>query len=99
MTLGESITMLYEKCRLLSGSFDHQPLFAEIVVHGDEALPRLFADLLDEEMECYHPWVIFSLLHAITGPRRPIPQKEDQGRLVPIRDMWLQWGRENGFTA
>lgn len=99
--LHEDIDNLYRECRYLSGGFSKRPSFAIVVAHGEEALPRLFADLEQADTNtAIHPWVIFSLLTAIVGKNRPkLPNLGDAGKYVHVRDMWLTWGREKGLVS
>lgn len=105
-TLDEKLTRLEAETQILSGGYQRNPLFQDIVALGDAAVPRLLQRLAEETpesfvekgMECtWSPWLLFQLLGTIVGDRRPRVADADSGRLKPILRMWLAWGREQGL--
>jgi len=102
-TLDEKLARLEEETRFLSGGYQRNPLFQEIVALGDAAVPRLLQRLAEETnesfiasgLECtWSPWLLFQLLRTILGDRGPVIAEAD--RLDPILRLWLDWAREHG---
>ena len=60
---------------------------------GRSILPFVFRRL-ESDIEGGN-WICVILLADITGAN-PIP-REDYGRLIKIREHWINWGHENGY--
>lgn len=66
------------------------PAYQRIVAMGEPALPFIFADLQANGGQWY------VALRAITGAA-PVPP-EAAGRAHLVREAWLRWGREHGYS-
>jgi hypothetical protein len=69
------------------------PVFREIVSLGRPVVPLIFKELLRDPG--FH-W--FHALRDIIGSGSEIPT-EAQGRLRPVTECWLRWGKEHGITC
>jgi hypothetical protein len=99
--LDEDLARLYADCRVLSGGFDKQPSWATVLAYGQAAIPRLLSDLhRNENPSDINPWVVFTLLHALVpeADRPTLQDLNDRGKLAPVREVWLAWGRERGLV-
>lgn len=68
--------------------------YSELVGMGRDIIPFLFKRI-DEG------WIIFALLAQITQecPFDPtIPKDNWEGKFDEIKDAWLKWGKEKGYT-
>lgn len=68
---------------------DSSSIYKEIIELGPPVVPLLLSDLATTQRH----W--FTALSAITGAD-PVPE-EDGGRILKMRDAWLNWGKENGY--
>ena len=68
------------------------PAFREIVSLGRPVVPLIFKELVREPG--FH-W--FHALRDIIGSGPEIPT-EARGRLRPVTECWLSWGKEHGIT-
>ena len=64
--------------------------YQRIIGHGKEALPHIFASLRREPAHWFHA------LEMITG-EDPVLD-EDRGNITNMREAWLEWADENGYT-
>ena len=69
------------------------PAFREIVSLGQPVVPLIFKEL---EREPGFLW--FQALRDIIGSGPDIPT-EARGRLRPVTECWLRWGKEHGITG
>jgi hypothetical protein len=69
------------------------PAFWEIVSLGHPVVPLIFKELVREPG--FH-W--FHALRAILGSGPEIPP-EARGRLRPVTESWLRWGKEHSFAG
>ena len=67
------------------------PAYREIICMGDNALPLIFRHMEGEEIGPH--W--FEALKAITGSD-PVPRVL-WGKINAMEDVWLEWGREQGY--
>ena len=67
------------------------PAYQEIIAMGESAVPLLLREL----QECPDHW--FGALRAITG-ENPVPP-ELAGKVKPMADSWVRWGRERGYIS
>ena len=63
----------------------------QIIGMGDKALPLILRELESKTTD----W--FWALRAIARGRAPQIPTEDQGKIRKIADIWIQWGKDNGF--
>lgn len=70
----------------------NHPAFQEITSLGRPVVPLIFKELVREPS--FH-W--FHALRDIIGSGPEIPA-EDRGRLRPVTECWLRWGKEHGIT-
>jgi len=68
------------------------PAYREIVSLGQAVVPLIFKEL---EREPGFQW--FHALHDILGSGPEIPS-EARGKLRPVTECWLRWGKEHGIT-
>ena len=79
-------TMVFSTWRQIS---DH-PVCQEIIKMGKSIIPFIMSDL--QEKLTNH-W--FGVLTSITG-ESPVP-KQDRGKILKMREAWLEWGRIKGY--
>jgi hypothetical protein len=79
--------------RLLSSTsaIAMHPSYQRIIGLGPQVVPLILAEMQRE------PGHWFWALAALTG-ENPVPPA-DRGRVAPMTDAWLKWGRENGWIA
>ena len=65
------------------------PAYQQIIKMGEPALPLIFREM---EANGGH-W--FNALETITGAN-PVT-KDMWGKVMKLREVWLQWGREHGY--
>jgi hypothetical protein len=65
------------------------PSYQEIVALGPDVVPLLLREL---EQRPNH-W--FAALKSLTGAD-PVP-RSDRGRIGPMTEAWIRWGREHGY--
>ena len=84
------VKMMEPEMWIRSNSFSvaQHPAYQEIIAMGESAIPLIFRQMED----CAAHW--FPALSAITGAD-PVPE-EMRGNVEFIKDIWQQWGRENG---
>ena len=75
-----------------SASIIKHPAYQRIVELGEAALPLVFRELEQGPPMRVH-WM--HLLRDITGAS-PVP-KELWGKVNRMSELWLQWGREQGY--
>ncbi len=63
----------------------------QIIGMGDKVLPLILQELQTKTTD----W--FWALRAIARQRAPAIPAEDQGVVRRIADIWIQWGRDNGY--
>src|SRR5262249_39399692 len=68
------------------------PAYRGIVALGRQVVPLIFKELVREPG--FH-W--FHALRQIIGSSPEIPP-EARGRLRPVTDCWLRWGKEHGIS-
>jgi hypothetical protein len=68
------------------------PAYREIVSLGPQIVPLIFKELVREPG--FH-W--FHALREIIGSGPEIPT-EARGRLQPVTECWLRWGKEHGIS-
>ena len=73
-----------------SGKIQSHPAYLAIIALGPPALPALFRYL--EKTRNGH---VTPALTKITGVQQVPP--ELRGRIREIADVWIKWGRENGY--
>jgi hypothetical protein len=67
------------------------PAYQRIIGMGEQALPFIFEDLRERGGQWY------VALRTITGAS-PVSPKAS-GRVRVVREVWLQWSREHGYSA
>jgi hypothetical protein len=67
------------------------PAYQRIIGLGPQVIPLILADLQRE------PGHWFWALAALTG-EDPVPPA-DRGRVPAMADVWLKWGRANGWIG
>ena len=75
-----------------SASIVKHPAYRRIVELGETALPLIFRELEQGTVMRVH-WM--HALRDITGAT-PVP-KELWGKVEKMTNIWLQWGREQGY--
>jgi hypothetical protein len=66
------------------------PAYQEIIGMGSAVIPMILTELAAKP----NHW--FWALKAISG-MDPVPV-EERGRIAAMREAWLQWGRDNGYS-
>jgi hypothetical protein len=64
--------------------------YQQIIGLGEQAMPLLLSEM--EKNPGHYDWA----LRAITG-EDPVP-KESRGKLKEMAEIWVQWGRDNGYS-
>lgn len=80
------------ECDILSGGFERQPLFGKILEYGNAIVPKLLKNI-DE-----HGFACLAALSVIAGDTRPEFPIGNEGKLEPLRDLWMIWGKEHGYV-
>jgi len=73
-----------------SSKRENHPLYKEIIALGPAVVPLLLSDLATTTGRHW-----FTALSAITGAD-PVGE-EDAGKILKMREAWLNWGKENGY--
>jgi hypothetical protein len=69
------------------------PAYREIVSLGQPVVPLIFQQLVREpDFRWFHA------LRDLLGSGPEIPT-EARGKLEPVTDCWLRWGKEHGITG
>lgn len=66
--------------------------YHQIMGMGRDALPLIFRELPDTTSD----W--FWALRAIARDKAPVIPDEDKGRVRRITEIWLDWGKANGYV-
>ncbi|SRR6266404_188895 len=67
--------------------------YQQIVGMGEKVLPIIFRELETTTSD----W--FWALRAIARDRAPVISAEDRGRVRRIAEIWMEWGRQNGYVS
>jgi hypothetical protein len=77
---------------LFNGKYTDMAYF-QLVGMGKEILPLVFQELEETTSD----W--FVLLAAVAREDAPVIPAEDNGRARRIANIWMEWGRERGYTT
>lgn len=67
--------------------------YQQIVGMGEQVLPLIFRELETTTSD----W--FWALRAIARDRAPVIRAEDRGRVRRIAEIWMEWGKQNGYVS
>lgn len=67
--------------------------YQQIVGMGEQVLPFIFRELETTTSD----W--FWALRAIARDRAPVIRAEDRGRVRRIAEIWMEWGKQNGYVS
>lgn len=67
--------------------------YQQIIGMGEEVLPLIFRELETTTSD----W--FWALRAIARDRAPVITAEDRGRVRRIAEIWMEWGKQNGYVS
>lgn len=67
--------------------------YQQIIGMGDKVLPLIFRELEATTSD----W--FWALRAIARERAPVIPPEDRGRVRRIAEIWMDWGKKNGYVS
>lgn len=86
--------------RFMSMTDFNHPSYVALVDIGEAILPLLLKDLASYKfgpgrIGDFDPWTHFTLLRLITK-ESPV-REQDKGKLKPIQDAWVKWGKERGI--
>lgn len=93
---------LDEETLYLSGGFQHEPGFQDIIELGENALPTLFQlpyQYFDEvDFEMTHPWRLYAIQIIAQNIEKPITFTEEaKHSYIVVKKQVAQWGLEHGF--
>jgi hypothetical protein len=67
--------------------------YQQIIGMGEQVLPLIFRELETTTSD----W--FWALRAIARDRAPVIRAEDRGRVRRIAEIWMEWGKQNGYVS
>lgn len=67
--------------------------YQQIIGMGEQVLPLIFRELETTTSD----W--FWALRAIARDRAPVIPAEDRGRVRRIAEIWMEWGKQNGYVS
>jgi hypothetical protein len=67
--------------------------YQQIVGMGEKVLPLIFRELETTTSD----W--FWALRAIAREKAPVIPAEDRGRVRRIAEIWMDWGKQNGYVS
>ena|ERR1035438_4078448 len=84
----------YDQVSLLSEIRKDHPAFLEILSMKDK-INLISLALWDLNDYCHN---CFAILYTIVPPeKQPIVPENMKGRVDQIRQLWLEWGKKNGY--
>ncbi|MEK6289079.1 MAG: hypothetical protein AABO57_25445 [Acidobacteriota bacterium] len=97
--LEQTFTKLAEQWRnetahlSLAGEKANSFAYHQIMAMGPRVLPLIFRELEATTSD----W--FWALRAIARDKAPVIKPEDRGRVRRIAEIWMDWGKQNGYVS